>query len=215
MLVPFFLSAGVLGYLGADNCRPAYIAAHFNGSGGLSLVFFLYILGESFLKRSGSDLYFFAISFPNDLFMLCTAGFSISLYFDLQRYQKQLAAKREQMREQFEHIGARIASSAVSSECAAAVERRLESNPTLKNDLRCPISLEVMRDPVIAADGHSYEREAITRWLGAHRTSPLTGRPLANTSLVPNHRLRSVIQDLGLEVEDRRRLRQRRRRRRR
>ena len=146
VLVPFFLSAGVLGYLGADNCRPAYIAAHFMGSGGLSLVFFLYILGESFLKRSGSDLYFFAISFPNDLFMLCTAGFSISLYFDLQRYQKQLAAKREQMREQFEHI----ASSAVSSECAAAVERRLESNPTLKNDLRCPISLEVMRDPVIA-----------------------------------------------------------------
>ena len=202
VLVPFFLSAGVLGYLGADNCRPAYIAAHFMGSGGLSLVFFLYILGESFLKRSGSDLYFFAISFPNDLFMLCTAGFSISLYFDLQRYQKQLAAKREQMREQFEHIGARIASSAVSSECAAAVERRLESNPTLKNDLRCPISLEVMRDPVIAADGHSYEREAITRWLGAHRTSPLTGRPLANTSLVPNHRLRSVIQDLGLEVEE-------------
>ena len=95
VLVPFFLSAGVLGYLGADNCRPAYIAAHFMGSGGLSLVFFLYILGESFLKRSGSALYFFAISFPNDLFMLCTAGFSISLYFDLQRYQKQLAAKRE------------------------------------------------------------------------------------------------------------------------
>ena len=93
VLVPFFLSAGVLGYLGADNCRPAYIAAHFMGSGGLSLVFFLYILGESFLKRSGSDLYFFAISFPNDLFMLCTAGFSISLYFDLERYQKQLAAK--------------------------------------------------------------------------------------------------------------------------
>ena len=45
-----------------------------------------------------------------------------------------------------------------------------------KQDLRCPITLEVMRDPVMAADGHSYEREAILRWLRGHRTSPLTGR---------------------------------------
>ena len=97
VLVPFFLSAGVLGYLGADNCRPAYIAAHFMGSGGLSLVFFLYILGESFLKRSGSDLYFFAISFPNDLFMLCTAG--SSLYFDFATE----AAGRERQARQFRY----------------------------------------------------------------------------------------------------------------
>ena len=29
----------------------------------------------------------------------------------------------------------------------------------------CPITLELMRDPVMAADGHTYEREALLRWL--------------------------------------------------
>ena len=31
-------------------------------------------------------------------------------------------------------------------------------------DFFCPISLELMRDPVMAYDGHSYERAAIERW---------------------------------------------------
>ena len=29
----------------------------------------------------------------------------------------------------------------------------------------CPITHEVMEDPVVCADGHSYERAAITQWL--------------------------------------------------
>ena len=32
-----------------------------------------------------------------------------------------------------------------------------------------------MLDPVVAADGHSYERASILMWLEAHDTSPLTG----------------------------------------
>ena len=32
-------------------------------------------------------------------------------------------------------------------------------------DLTCPITLGPFRDPVIARDGHVYEREAITRWI--------------------------------------------------
>jgi hypothetical protein len=42
----------------------------------------------------------------------------------------------------------------------------------------CPITMEVMRDPVIAADGHTYEREAIENWLRrGHRTSPQINLP--------------------------------------
>ena len=66
----------------------------------------------------------------------------------------------------------------------------------LRADLRCPISLEVMRDPVIAADGHSYERASIEQWLRTRRTSPLTGQPLPNQTLIPNHRLRAMIEDV-------------------
>ena len=49
----------------------------------------------------------------------------------------------------------------------------------------CPISRELMRDPVTLADGHSYERENIEQWFSAHNTSPITGAVLANLSLTP------------------------------
>ena len=38
--------------------------------------------------------------------------------------------------------------------------------------LCCPISMEIMRDPVIAADGHTYERAEIEAWFANNRTSP-------------------------------------------
>lgn len=52
---------------------------------------------------------------------------------------------------------------------------------------------EVMDDPVVIADGSSYERSAITRWFENDRSSPLTGMRVADTHLVPNQALRSVI----------------------
>jgi hypothetical protein len=45
-------------------------------------------------------------------------------------------------------------------------------------DLRCPISLELMEDPVIALDGHTYEREAIEKWFECSNSSPLTNEKL-------------------------------------
>ena len=50
-----------------------------------------------------------------------------------------------------------------------------------------------MRDPVATCDGHTYEREAIARWLRQKQTSPLTGAPLTSTVLIPNHVLRKLI----------------------
>jgi hypothetical protein len=41
--------------------------------------------------------------------------------------------------------------------------------------------------PVIVADGHSFERAAIARWLAAHETNPVTGARLAHRKLVANH----------------------------
>ena len=41
--------------------------------------------------------------------------------------------------------------------------------------LFCPITQEAIVEPVVAADGHTYERLAIVRWLSDHHTSPVTG----------------------------------------
>ena len=50
-----------------------------------------------------------------------------------------------------------------------------------------------MVDCVIAADGFSYEREAITSWLQRSNVSPTTGQPLQHSRLVPNVLLRNAI----------------------
>ncbi|CAE7760269.1 PUB51 [Symbiodinium sp. CCMP2456] len=70
----------------------------------------------------------------------------------------------------------------------------LESVP-LPTDCSCPITQDLMEDPVVASDGTSYERRAIEHWLQSHRTSPLTNLPLASDDLIPNNALRSVIQE--------------------
>ena len=49
----------------------------------------------------------------------------------------------------------------------------------------CPISGELMVDPVTCADGHTYERSQIATWLRSHDTSPKTNEPLAHASLTP------------------------------
>ncbi len=52
-----------------------------------------------------------------------------------------------------------------------------------------------MEDPVVAADGQTYERAAITQWLeSGNRNSPLTGERLRHDDLTPNHRLKAIIQ---------------------
>ncbi len=44
----------------------------------------------------------------------------------------------------------------------------------------------MMQDPVIAADGHTYERDAMTTWLQQHHISPVAGQLLKHTRLVSN-----------------------------
>ncbi|CAK4654923.1 unnamed protein product [Aphanomyces euteiches] len=57
----------------------------------------------------------------------------------------------------------------------------------------CPITHEVMEDPVVASDGHSYERSSISRWFRQNNTSPITNNVVAHKTLVPNHALKQAI----------------------
>ncbi|XP_050204106.1 U-box domain-containing protein 33-like isoform X1 [Mercurialis annua] len=60
----------------------------------------------------------------------------------------------------------------------------------------CPIFQEVMQDPHVAADGFTYEAEALRGWLDSgHENSPMTNVKLTHNHLVPNHALRSAIQE--------------------
>ncbi|KAL0363498.1 UNVERIFIED_CONTAM: U-box domain-containing protein 17 [Sesamum calycinum] len=65
---------------------------------------------------------------------------------------------------------------------------------TIPKDFCCPISLDLMQDPVIVSTGQTYERAAIARWMEeGHSTCPKTGQMLVHTKLVPNRALRNLI----------------------
>lgn len=67
-------------------------------------------------------------------------------------------------------------------------------SPVIPDDFRCPISLELMRDPVIVSTGQTYERSCIQKWLDAgHKTCPKTQQTLLHTALTPNYVLKSLI----------------------
>jgi len=63
------------------------------------------------------------------------------------------------------------------------------------DDFRCPISLELMSDPVTIETGHTYDRSSILKWFrSGNLTCPNTARKLMTTEMVPNLLLRKLIQ---------------------
>ncbi|PIN22465.1 Ubiquitin--protein ligase [Handroanthus impetiginosus] len=65
----------------------------------------------------------------------------------------------------------------------------------IPDEFRCPISLELMSDPVIVASGHTYDRNSIAQWINSgHHTCPKTGQRLIHMALIPNYALKSLIQ---------------------
>ncbi|KAH9701213.1 U-box domain-containing protein 13 [Citrus sinensis] len=73
------------------------------------------------------------------------------------------------------------------SQGGQASSDRNHKAPVIPDDFRCPISLELMKDP-------TYERSCIEKWLEAgHRTCPKTQQTLTSTAVTPNYVLRSLI----------------------
>jgi hypothetical protein len=56
----------------------------------------------------------------------------------------------------------------------------------------CPISLEIMLDPVICEDGHTYDRSSISKL--TNPKSPITRQPINLNKLTPNIALRQLIE---------------------
>ncbi|KAI3419492.1 RING-type E3 ubiquitin transferase [Psidium guajava] len=62
------------------------------------------------------------------------------------------------------------------------------------DEFRCPISLDLMRDPVIVSSGHTYDRTSIAQWINSgHHTCPKSGQRLIHMALIPNYALKSLV----------------------
>lgn len=116
----------------------------------------------------------------------------LSIHEDKEINMTNLARELEKVKKLADEIVA-------NGECVVANGRHLddvEDSIEFPNFFFCPILQEVMKNPHVAADGFSYELEAMEEWLKIGRdTSPMTNLKLRDKLLTPNHGLRALIQE--------------------
>ncbi|XAR60914.1 Ubiquitin--protein ligase [Bertholletia excelsa] len=87
------------------------------------------------------------------------------------------------------------------------VSLKLDEVSSCPEEYRCPLSKELMKDPVIVATGQTYDRPFIQRWIkSGNRTCPITQQVLSHTLLTPNILIREMIcqwcKSRGIQVPD-------------
>lgn len=114
----------------------------------------------------------------------------------IQEEDRKTETKARESRERGAESVRRVARLLLEAEAELEVAEKTQNKKWL-----CPGSKKLMKDPVSAADGHTYERAYITAHIEHQQTrglkvrSPVTEQPLQNTKLNPNHILRMAIKD--------------------
>jgi len=97
------------------------------------------------------------------------------------------------------------AESFVSCAKSTSTENAERSDLNSDSSVQCPITMDVMRDPVTAADGRNYEQAAIEAHIATGRaTSPMTNAPLPSLALVPNRQQQRRCQEFERKQQRRR-----------
>ena len=106
------------------------------------------------------------------------------------RLKKKQKKERQRQRRQQDESGAQGVADRSGTSTSSAIAA---AEPP--DEFVCPITHDVMEDPVVAADGHTYERAAIERWVAKKLMSPKTGGALGSATIFPNHSIRSQIRE--------------------
>ena len=72
-------------------------------------------------------------------------------------------------------------------------------NSNVPQGYLCPITHQLMNNPVVDNEGNSYEQSAILEWLSRNNTSPITRNPLDTSQLSPNRALKDLIDEYKLK----------------
>lgn len=73
----------------------------------------------------------------------------------------------------------------------------------IPSHFKCPISLDLMKDPVTLSTGITYDRASIETWIeNGNQTCPITKEVLRNLEPIPNHTMRKMIQEWCVENKD-------------
>jgi hypothetical protein len=113
----------------------------------------------------------------------------------------------QRKRAQLERIGSemeqrkrtRLERAAEAESDTACLPSKNTSSPLKDRDAPkgfiCPLTLDIMYDPVLDPEGNTYERRAIVEWLRHKRNSPVSRQPLNDKMLIPNNALRDTIHE--------------------
>lgn len=105
------------------------------------------------------------------------------------------AQREQQLKGKNRDLWQRAAEASRKADKEGAIYVRATERGNVPSGFMCPITMSVMQNPVVAADGQSYEEHAILKWMSTRRTSPMTNKQLLNTDTYPNYALRSMIRD--------------------
>ncbi|CAI5931917.1 unnamed protein product [Closterium sp. NIES-64] len=104
--------------------------------------------------------------------------------------------KRPDLESEVMPLLARARDEAAEAEEAAGKEGgRSGGSGDVPKGLLCPINKKIMVEPVLAADGYTYEKAAIQMWLERADLSPITNEPMPHKHLMPNLVVRDLIAD--------------------
>jgi len=68
-----------------------------------------------------------------------------------------------------------------------------KNKKTIPEEFICPLSKNIMTEPVIIADGSVFERREIINWFKNNNTNPLTFNPIDTKIIIPNINLKKLI----------------------
>ena len=80
-------------------------------------------------------------------------------------------------------------------------EEKREIENTLNNEFSCPITKEIMSNPVLTTDGFYYEEKSLKNWLKYNTTSPMTREQITRKSfaefiIIPSKKMKTDIERL-------------------
>lgn len=82
----------------------------------------------------------------------------------------------------------------IPAPCSKAIDHENIDFTDVPDHMLCPVTQNIMTDPVMAADGKNYERYSMENWFATGKvSSPLTGQTFVTPRLYPNHGLREQI----------------------
>ena len=72
---------------------------------------------------------------------------------------------------------------------------KLKNEDDIPQIYLCPISYQIMTDPVITPYGISYDRKSIEKWLNVSKIDPIAHKILDKNMLIPNYALKTIIEE--------------------